>query len=80
MKHITRSGVLVWSTWIFMIGVSFGMLEWWGWQEGNTFSRYVSTVGATWPLSIFLIGLVTGIMAAHFFWPWKDNPLGKGDG
>ena len=46
----------------------------------NTLSRAVATLGARWPLSIFLMGMFAGILAAHFFWPWKDNPLGDGGG
>jgi formate/nitrite transporter FocA (FNT family) len=46
----------------------------------NTLSHAVATLGATWPLSIFLMGMFAGILAAHFFWPWKENPLGDGKG
>lgn len=44
----------------------------------NTLSRTVSTIGATWPMSIWLMGLGTGILAAHFFWAWPTNPLAGG--
>jgi 4-hydroxybenzoate polyprenyltransferase len=46
----------------------------------NTLSRSIATLGAKWPLSIFLMGLFAGILAAHLFWPWASNPLGAGGG
>lgn len=44
----------------------------------NTLSRTVSTIGAKWPMSIWLMGVGTGILAAHFFWAWSTNPLAGG--
>lgn len=35
-----------------------------------TLSRFVFTVGAKFPLSIFLMGMVVGGLAVHFFWHW----------
>lgn len=46
----------------------------------DTLSHDVSSLGAHWPLAIFLMGFFAGGLACHFFWPWKDNPLGKGGG
>jgi 4-hydroxybenzoate polyprenyltransferase len=46
----------------------------------NTLSHFVASIGAEWPLSIALYGLVTGVLLAHFFWPWCGNPLGAGIG
>lgn len=46
----------------------------------NTLSRAIATLGARWPLSIFLMGMFAGILASHFFWPWGANPLGPGAG
>ncbi len=36
----------------------------------NTLSHAVYTVGAKWPLSIFLMGNFVGGLAVHFFWHW----------
>jgi hypothetical protein len=36
----------------------------------NTLSRTVYTLGSTWPLSIFLLGMLVGGLAVHFFWHW----------
>lgn len=46
----------------------------------NTLSRTITTLGQTWPLSIWLMGLFAGILAAHLFWPWAASPLGVGGG
>lgn len=44
----------------------------------NTLSHFVSTIGAKWPMSIWLMGVGTGILAAHFFWAWVQNPIAGG--
>ena len=47
-------------------------------ERQNTLSHLVATVGAKWPMSIWLMGVGTGILAAHFFWAWPANPLAGG--
>ena len=49
-------------------------------DQQNTLSHFIAGMGAKWPLSIFLMGMFCGILAAHFFWPWAANPLGAGGG
>ncbi len=74
--------------WPWIVGVIaaivfFAIFEAYGFAHPdrvNTLSRAVATVGARWPLSIFLMGLFVGVLAAHFFWPWASNPLGNGNG
>ena len=46
----------------------------------NTLSRAVYTLGKTWPLSIFLMGMFAGGLAVHFFWHWCPDlmPIGTG--
>lgn len=39
-------------------------------ERQNTLSRAVYTLGANWPLSIFLMGMFAGGLAVHFFWHW----------
>lgn len=46
----------------------------------NSLSRTIASLGKNWPLSIWIMGLFAGILAAHFFWPWCANPLGAGGG
>lgn len=36
----------------------------------NTLSHAVYTLGKTWPLSIWLMGMFAGGLAVHFFWHW----------
>ena len=36
----------------------------------HTLSMWVFTIGARWPLSIFLMGMFVGGLAVHFFWHW----------
>ena len=47
-------------------------------ERQNTLSHVVATIGARWPLSIWLMGVGTGILASHFFWAWPSNPLAGG--
>lgn len=49
-------------------------------ERQNTLSRSIALLGKNWPLSIFIMGMFAGILAAHFFWPWCGNPLGTGGG
>ena len=45
----------------------------------NTLSRSIYNLGKAWPISIFLLGLLTGALAAHFFWHWcPDGGVGLG--
>lgn len=39
-------------------------------KDRATLSFYVYTIGSKFPLSIFLLGLVVGALAVHFFWHW----------
>ena len=39
-------------------------------ERQNTLSHAVYEIGATWPLSIFLMGMFAGGLAVHFFWHW----------
>jgi hypothetical protein len=41
--------------------------------EGLTLSRFIWNIGERWPLFIYLLGFVNGILAAHFFWPWDPR-------
>jgi len=46
----------------------------------NSLSHFIATIGARWPLSIWIMGVFCGILAAHLFWPWSGNPIGGGGG
>lgn len=36
----------------------------------NTLSHFIYTIGANWPVSIFIMGQFCGGLAVHFFWHW----------
>lgn len=46
----------------------------------DTLSRFVATMGAAWPPSIYLFGFITGALAAHFWWAWPQSPMNGGGG
>lgn len=51
----------------------FAYFEWRAFKfpdKQNTLSRAVYTIGSTWPLSIFIMGMFCGGLATHFFWHW----------
>lgn len=72
--------------WIVGIALAIAFFAYFEWrafrfpERQNTLSRFISSMGASWPLSIFLMGMLCGILAAHLFWPWAANPLGNGGG
>lgn len=75
-------------TWPWLVGL-VGVVAWFGYfeteafvhpEQYDTLSNVVSTIGAKWPLAIFLCGYLAGALSVHFFWPWAANPLGKGGG
>ena len=39
----------------------------------NTLSRWIYNLGQSWPLSIWLMGMLAGGLAVHFFWHWDPN-------
>jgi hypothetical protein len=39
----------------------------------NTLSRWIYNMGQSWPLSIWLMGMLAGGLAVHFFWHWDPN-------
>lgn len=65
-------------TWTLINGAwlaAFAFFEYRALAHGNdphrvTLSRYVYTIGSRFPLSIFLLGMVVGGLAVHFFWHW----------
>ena len=48
-------------------------------ERQNTLSRWIYDMGARWPLSIFLMGMLCGGLAVHFFWHWCPA-VGQGIG
>jgi hypothetical protein len=75
-------------TWPWIVGL-LAVVAYFGYFEAmalvhpdqyDTLSHAVATVGAKWPLAIWLCGVFTGVLGSHFFWPWAANPMGKGGG
>lgn len=72
-----------WIVWTLIAIAAFAVGEGYAFKHPdrqNTLSRAVTTLGAKWPLSIFIMGMFAGGLAVHFFWPWAQNPLGAGGG
>jgi hypothetical protein len=46
----------------------------------NTLSRTIYDIGATWPLSIWIMGVFAGGLAVHFFWHWCPDLMPPGTG
>lgn len=70
-----------WIVWSLICIIAFAVGEGFAFKHPdrlNTLSRTVSTIGAKWPMSIWLMGVGTGILASHFFWAWPTNPLAGG--
>ena len=44
-------------------------------ERQHTLSRFVSTLGAKFPLSIAIFGMIIGGLLVHFFWGWSSNPI-----
>ena len=69
-----------WTAWLLVIAVSFAVLEGYALRSGRTtLSRYVVSASRAWPLLPFVLGLIIGVLANHFFWPWCPD-LGIGNG
>lgn len=74
--------------WPWIVGI-FGAICWFAYFEGqgflhpesyNTLSHFISSIAAAWPYSMFLFGCFCGGLSVHFFWSWKANPMGEGEG
>ena len=62
---------LPWILWLLAIILSFWALEYFAFRypsRENTLSHAVSSMGAKFPLSIAIFGMVIGILLAHWFW------------
>jgi len=59
----------LWGLWVFLIAVSFAVLESLALYRGRpTLSRSVWTWSKNFPLLPFLAGLLAGGLAVHFWW------------
>lgn len=61
--------MIVWFLWLLVIGVSFTAFEWYAIAHGKTtLSRWTWTVSKAWPPFPWLVGVVVGFLACHFWW------------
>ena len=61
----------------------FAYFEWRAFKyptRQNTLSRWIYNMGQTWPLSIWLMGMLAGGLAVHFFWHWAPACMPAGTG
>lgn len=73
---------LPWTLGLIAAIAYFAYFEWRAFQHPerqNTLSRWIYNIGASWPLSIFLMGMLCGGLAVHFFWHWCPD-VGQGIG
>jgi hypothetical protein len=71
-----------WWIWTVIAIIAFIIGEKYAFDHGNrqnTLSRWIYDIGKTWPLSIFLMGMMIGGLAVHFFWHWCPD-MGTGVG
>lgn len=59
---------------LFAIGETYALN-----RNKTTLSRYVVNACKAWPLLPFLLGMLVGGLAVHFWWPWCPD-LGIGTG
>jgi hypothetical protein len=61
----------VWLGWLFAFAVSFAAIEGWAIHRGQTtLSRFTWTISQAWPPLPFVLGLIAGGLAVHFWWHW----------
>jgi hypothetical protein len=63
----------MWLLWFVALVISFALIERYAFRYPErqwTLSRTIWHIGQKWPLSIFILGMVVGCLATHFFWNW----------
>ena len=61
--------MIVWWLWLIVIGLSFAAFEWYAMAHNKTtLSRWTWTVSKAWPPFPWLVGVVVGFLACHFWW------------
>lgn len=60
---------LTWTIWLTLIVISFAAFEGYALKTNRTtLSRWVWTVSKAWPPFPWVAGVLTGFLAAHFWW------------
>ena len=61
--------MLLWGIWLAVVAASWAGFECFAIVTGRpTLSRFVWTVSKRWPPFPWVVGLLTGFLASHFFW------------
>lgn len=61
--------MLTWTIWLLIIAVSFALLEGRALKNGTpTLSRWTWRVSKAFPAFPFVVGLLVGFLACHFWW------------
>jgi hypothetical protein len=68
----------VWLAWLLLIAGSFAVLERYALLKNKvTLSRFIWNTSKAWPPLPWLVGVVVGFLADHFFWPGQGCDLIK---
>ena len=60
---------ITWTIWLAVIVFSFAAFETYALKTNRTtLSRYIWTISKAWPPFPWLAGVITGFLAAHFWW------------
>jgi hypothetical protein len=58
-----------WAVWLALIAATFAAREAYALKTNKpTLSRFVWTISKAWPPFPWLVGVLTGFLAAHFWW------------
>ena len=61
--------MVTWAVWLFAIAASFTAFEVYALANNKTtLSRFVWNCSKAWPPFPWVVGLLTGFLAAHFWW------------
>lgn len=67
---------LYWGLWLLAIAATFVIAEAFAlYTNRPTLSRTVWNVNKAWPPLGWLVGLIAGFLASHFFWPGQGCGL-----
>lgn len=67
---------ITWTLWLLVLASSFATFESYALAKNKTtLSRYVWNISKTWSMLGCAVGLISGIVLSHFFWPCQGCPL-----
>lgn len=74
MSMTDKKFPVIWTIFIVGFVVIFAIIEGWAIATGGTtLSRYTWELSKSWPLMPFVLGLVSGGLAVHFWWHWDPE-------